>query len=104
MGCGHYILDGKTPVEQPDAMKWAEWYEKIENRKVARTDLAGMTVSTVFLSIDHNYGGGGQPILYETMIFGGDHSDYQRRYHTWAEAEAGHWWTVSHLEHNIPLE
>jgi hypothetical protein len=49
----------------------------------------GVVVSTVLLGIDHSFGEA-VPILFETMIFGGDHDDYQRRYHTRAEAEAGH--------------
>lgn len=27
---------------------------------------------------------------FETMIFGGEHDQYQERYSTWDEAEAGH--------------
>lgn len=46
-------------------------------------------VSTVFLSLDHNWGDG-PPILFETMIFGGEHDGYQERYRTWEEAEEGH--------------
>jgi hypothetical protein len=44
----------------------------------------------VFLGLDHQYGFNGPPVLFETMIFGGKHDDYQDRYLTWDEAEAGH--------------
>lgn len=47
-------------------------------------------VSTVFLALDHDLSGKGPPVLYETMIFGGPRDDYQERYCTRAEAEAGH--------------
>ena len=30
------------------------------------------------------------PILFETMIFGGEHHEYQERYTTWDEAIKGH--------------
>lgn len=45
-------------------------------------------VSTVMLPFDHGYDG--TPLLFETMIFGGEHGGYQRRYSTREEAVAGH--------------
>ena len=30
------------------------------------------------------------PVLFETMVFGGEYDDYQERYHTYDEAEEGH--------------
>ena len=50
-------------------------------------------ISTVFLSMDHGLSGligDGTPVLFETMVFGGEHDDYQERYHTYDEAEEGH--------------
>lgn len=46
-------------------------------------------MSTVFLGLDHNFSGG-EPILFETMIFGGPLDGEQRRYHTYDQAERGH--------------
>ena len=46
-------------------------------------------VSTVFLGLDHNWNGG-PPILFETMVFGGPHNEYQERYATWDQAEKDH--------------
>jgi hypothetical protein len=46
-------------------------------------------VSTVFLGIDHNFGNG-PPLLFETMVFGGEYDGYCKRYSTWEEAEGGH--------------
>lgn len=84
----NYILDGKTPVLEPDFIKWAKWYEKSE-RHVKNDYLPnGIHVSTVFLGLDHGYDG--TVLLFETMIFGGEHNEYQERYETWDEAEAGH--------------
>ena len=49
-------------------------------------------ISTVFLGVNHNHWGQGDPLLFETMAFLPD--DWsgleQRRYFTWEEAEAGH--------------
>lgn len=84
-----YVLDGHEPIPEPDLMKWAKWFEKTD-RRVASTKIADdVTVSTVFLWLNHNFGRGA-PLLFETMIFGGPHADYQERYTTWDEAEAGH--------------
>ena len=80
--------DRRTPV-QVDFMTWAKWIETAE-KLVQRTDVPGGYVSTVFLGIDHRFGGSGPPLLFETMIFGGPHDEYQQRYSTWEEAEVGH--------------
>jgi hypothetical protein len=89
-----YVLggpDGRTPVGEPDVIKWGRWFETAD-RCVASTFLphgAGR-ISTIFLGIDHQFGDG-PPILYETMSFMGDeHEDFFDRYATWDEAEAGH--------------
>lgn len=85
----HYILDGHTPV-QADLMTWARWFEKADaDRVVAKDEIGEARISTVFLGLDHNWGDG-PPLLFETMIFGGQHADYQERCSTWDEAEAMH--------------
>jgi hypothetical protein len=67
----HYILAGQVPVHV-DLMTWAVWFEDIENRRIARTDISdSIWVSTVFLGLDHGFDEGGAPVLFETMIFGG---------------------------------
>lgn len=87
-----YRLDGKTPVMEPDLLKWGAWFEGAD-RHVQNDNLTIdgkiIHVSTVFLGLDHNFTGG-KPILFEIMIFGGAHNDFQERYSTWEEAEEGH--------------
>jgi len=81
----YYRLEGKTPVIADDfdsAFK--------TDRRVARTEVGDVVVSTVFLVIDHNHFGGGGPILFETMVFGGSLDQEMKRYRTWDEAAAGH--------------
>lgn len=88
---GHYILDGHTPVAEPDLIKWALWYERSSNdgsRIVGRWEHHGVVVSTVFLGLAHGFGEG--PMLFETMIFGGSQDQAQWRFATWDEAEAHH--------------
>lgn len=66
-----YILNDRgTPVIELDIQKWARWFGTSE-RQVALDTIDGVTISTVFLALDHNYRDSGPPILWETMVFGG---------------------------------
>jgi hypothetical protein len=85
-----YLLDAKgEPIAEPDLLTWAKALES-QNRQVARDEIGDVRVSTVFLGLDHSFGLDGPPILWETMIFGGPHDQYQERYSTRANAIAGH--------------
>jgi hypothetical protein len=103
----HYILLGHLPVAV-DLMTWAKWFETFANRRVAETVIdetpravtRGITerrtvmvpsvrVSTVFLGLDHGFGVS-DPVLFESMVFGGPLDETQRRYCTWDEASRGH--------------
>jgi hypothetical protein len=84
---GLYILDGKTPIPCFDITKWGS--QSKEDKTVGRDQFGDVSVSTVFLGMDHSFSGG-TPVLFETMIFGGEHDQYQERYCTWDEAEKGH--------------
>jgi hypothetical protein len=72
-----YILEGKKAIPAADLMTWARWFETAD-RHVASTTIGDVRVSTVFLALDHSFGHG-EPLLFETMIFGGEHNDYQVR-------------------------
>lgn len=102
-----YILDGHTPVPYEDIHGWARWFESAD-RHVANeylVDAEGRTVhvSTVFLGMDHAWGVG-PPVLFETMIFGGEENDYQERYHTWDEAVDRHQVLVDLIRTGHPIE
>ena len=95
-GLGNYILDrdGRTPILEEDTLAWARWFEeasKTDARRVGWTKVGTLGhVSTVFLGLDHSFGGG-RPVLFETMSFiGMDGEEWFDRYCTWEEAEAGH--------------
>lgn len=84
-----YVLDAAgNPVAVSDLVSWSQWFETAD-RHVARSEKDGVRVSTVFLSIDHSFGYG-PPMLYETMIFGGEHDEYQDRCSTREQAERMH--------------
>jgi hypothetical protein len=78
--------DGRTPVPAVPG----EGSLDIDSRRVAYDKVGEAGVSTVFLGLDHNLWGGGDPLLWETMIFGGDHDQYCERYSTYDDAVAGH--------------
>lgn len=61
----------------------------VSNRKVASNEFDGVIVSTVFLGLDHSFGGE-TPILFETLVFNGPMDGEMERYTTWDEAEIGH--------------
>jgi hypothetical protein len=85
-----YRLVGHQTVLCRDAREWGAWFESAD-RTVARTYLEdGSYVSTVFLGIDHSFGLSGEPVLFETMVFGGPQDEEMERYRTWEEAERGH--------------
>jgi len=84
----YYILIDRLPVAV-DMMTWARWFENINNRRIGDDHIGKVHVSTVFLGLDHNFGGG-DPVLFETMIFRGPLDQEQLRYCTYAQAERGH--------------
>lgn len=100
-----YILEGKKTVPCEDLMEWAKWFEQAD-RTVAKDDVNGVSVSTVFLGLNHAFGES-QPMLFETMVFGGEHDQDCERYSTWDEAETGHKETVARIRassssHRLP--
>lgn len=84
-----YILNEQgNPVVERDLMKWARWFE-VADRNIACDTIGDVRVSTAFLGLNHSIGSG-PPILFETMIFGGDQDQFQERYPNRHEALAGH--------------
>lgn len=88
----HYILNERGEAELcDDLVRWAQFFNDGNARRVAFDHVGdGVEVSTVFLGIDHRRFGTGLPLLFETMIFGGEYDETCRRYSTRAEAQAGH--------------
>jgi hypothetical protein len=84
-----YILNGQEAIPCEDLLTWGRWFETAE-RHVAQKVIGDVRVSTVFLGLDHKFGSDGPPLIFETMIFGGEHDGYQERYSTWEQAEEGH--------------
>ncbi len=108
----YYVLDKETHEVVP-ALTNREAFAPIEgwngeDRHVGSTHVGPYWVSTVFLVIDHSFGFEGPPVLFETMVFdetpenAHENAFYpdrkfapeveglEKRYCTWAEANAGH--------------
>ena len=103
MAVRYYILDGQTPVPEPDVLRWADWFETAD-RGVQRDGPDGWTISTVFLGLDHGFGEG-DPILFETHVYRSGHPGdviYERRCSTWDEALAMHQRALEWFKENRP--
>ena len=95
---GMYTTDAEgNPVPTDDIETYGRFMEDIEGRRVAREDAGDGDVSTVFLGIDHGFGRG-KPVLWETLIFGGENDGKMWRYSSLADAKAGHSAVVAWLK------
>lgn len=84
----YYILRNQVVVAASSAKEFGEWVETAD-RVVSKTQVADIEVSTVFLGIDHQFFAG-PPLLFETMVFGGDLDQNCRRCSPWDEAVEQH--------------
>lgn len=89
-----YILDENHSPVPSTVEQHSDWLRQNFLRKVVgktRIPKDGIVVevSTVFLGLNHAWEDG-TPILFETMIFGGEHDSFQDRYYTYEEALIGH--------------
>lgn len=69
--------------------QWGELYADLGYKRIARREEGDILVSTVWLGMDHGFGVG-NPLIFETMVFGGDHDGDCERYTTEATALEGH--------------
>ncbi len=94
-----YKLDGKTPVPIDSMSELGPMFTDPKARVVRQTHFSdGRKLSTVFLVIDHGSTQDAEPILFETMVFGGSYGDeVLARYSTWDEAEKDHIQIVKHM-------
>lgn len=85
---GMYILDAKgEPEPCQDIRAWGDWMGTAERHLYDET-VGGHRVSTIFLGLDHGFGG--VRLLWETCVFGGFLHGEINRYATRQEANDGH--------------
>lgn len=85
----HWVELPDGTLKEVDMVTYAGYYSGHTKRIVAKTEMYGVRVSTVFLGVDLAHIRGGPPILFETMVFGVGEEN-QWRYSTRAEALLGH--------------
>ena len=85
-----YILDDDNNPVKSTVNEFVDWEEAYpEKRIIKQYDNDEVFVSTVFLGLDHAWNSD-VPVLWETMIFGGEHDQYQERYTSYKDALEGH--------------
>jgi hypothetical protein len=98
MGNFYLLDDNNNPYEVTleEYIAHDPLYTKRERYTIGRDMFDNdVLVSTVFLGIDHNYAGmSDEPLLFETMILGGDYDDYCVRSTSWEKALQIHKETV----------
>lgn len=85
-----YAILENGEVRVVGLLEWAAWNEAgIDRRRVALTEiLPEVRVSTVFLGLNHGFGG--PDLWFETLVFGGPLDGEMDRYTTLVGAKAGH--------------
>ena len=76
----YYKLVNKIPVEC-DSNYWSP---------IEKSKFGEILVSTVFLGFKHGTEND-KPILFETLVFGGEYDGYMIRYTNWEDSVKGHW-------------
>lgn len=102
----HFAIKGEV-VRKVNTM--AEW-QKLSHPSLWMDDLMDdkgvlkCRISTVFFGIDPMYElFGREPMVFETMVFGGAYDLYQCRYASYQEAKEGHEKVVARLKKNLDL-
>lgn len=87
-----YVLDGKKVVPCKRAGDWSKLIQDGQARQVAVTHIGrGCNVSTMFFGMQaFENDDKGNPLVFETMIFGGENDGYCDKHGTWEDAELGH--------------
>jgi hypothetical protein len=100
----YYKRDATPYLDREPMLAWAEDMCDEDYRRVGYDELKnGITISTVWLGIDHGFGLASKPLIFESIVFFPDKagrgpsgikclgSNYSMvRYHTEAQAERGH--------------
>ena len=87
-----YTLDENNKPVKATIIQYSEWIEANPERKAVKQEHIGdVRISTVFLGLDHAWPKNDiTPVLWETMIFGGEHDQYMDRYTSYEDALEGH--------------
>lgn len=93
-----YKLEGKEVKKCNNVDEILSTFD-LKNRKIKQTVVSGKLVSTVFLVLDHNFSGKGDPILFESLVF--PEAEIMERYRTYDQAIRGHEELVKKVEKEL---
>lgn len=97
-----YDKEGK-PIDSQTAMRMRYGDDELSDyARIGLDEVGDARISTVWLGLDHNFSGVGPPLIFESMVFGGDYEDDCRRYATEHEALAGHQEAVARVKAGNP--
>lgn len=68
---------------------WSTKHSDYDYKVVVKTEVGDAKVSTVWLGLNHNFGSG-EPLIFETMVFGGEYDQHRWRYSTEESAREDH--------------
>ena len=87
----YYKLEDGVVTPCDTLKEWCEWMSTAD-RQIERTAINDdVDVSTVFLGIDHRWTKDvGSPIIFETLVFGGEFDGNGGRYTSIDAAKQGH--------------
>lgn len=98
----YFDRDGKPiPDDWYNTEKHGRKHKWATEKRVARTQVGEIAVSTVWLGLDHDYLTG-VPVIFETMTFGEPWNNEMARYSTELDAMRGHLSTVQRLQDGRP--
>ena len=86
---GQYILDeNREPQLETNLIAWGNWMNE-GDRRIALDKSKKCCISTVFLGLDHSFGGD-IPVLYETLVDFPSGEEEMYRYETEEQAIEKH--------------
>jgi len=98
MNLTKYVLDTDgNPQPEGDLLAWAQWMGTGDNQILKREQVGHVRVSTIFRGLVHGLDDT-EPVLWETMVFGGKLDGLCERYASRADALTGHAAVVAKVE------
>ena len=94
-----YILENMK-IKPVGVLDWAKWYEK-NKQTIETTTIGDIQITTEFVGIDDSVFEIDSPLLFETVILGGDMNGWVCQYSTLAEAKSGHFDAVDDVKRRI---
>ena len=94
-----YVWDretGEVKIEDNFSV-FNKFFLDVRNSRLAENTVGTSWISTVFLGFDHSHQKGGNPILWETIVFDGPLAGEMERYCTMQDAIAGHYQMVERV-------